>query len=183
MHTFLDRHTMRNAVIRTVAAAALLACGDATGPSRFDGTPPVFSLDYPPSVVADAYQLAAPGFAGRTGVGVRLTNTGASAATIQYGACSVAVWLYRDAAPRSGPVWENRLGTGEACIAIAYVRTLSAGQSHQIGGALLGAETLGDSLPDGRYRVRVAVRQHVADTSPSADRLVVLDAGTIDLSR
>jgi hypothetical protein len=159
---------------------ALLAC--ATGPDQLDGTPPVFSFEYPSSVVPGTYQVVVPSPEAGTAVGVRLTNTGTVPATIEYGVCSVAVWLYRDGARSIRPAWENRPRAGEACIAIAYQQTIAPGGSFEVGGAKLGAGILGDSLADGRYLVRVAVPHRAPGTSSNGE-LVVLDAGTIDLAR
>ncbi|MBV9111022.1 MAG: hypothetical protein JO306_16570, partial [Gemmatimonadetes bacterium] len=56
------------------------------------------------------------------------------------------------------------------------------GASYDVGGTILGAQTLGDSLPAGRYYVRVAINHR--DPNPeSPAHLVVVDAGTIDLVR
>jgi hypothetical protein len=173
---------MRNAIRCTLAALVLLGCST-TGPDRLNGTPPIFWFDYPSVIVPEAYQLSAPGLPGRTTVGVRLTNAGAAPARVEHGACSVAVWLYRSDAPESRPVWENRLPANAACITIAYTRTVAPGESYQVAGALLGAETLGDSLPAGRYLVRVAVTHRESGAPPSSVRLVVLDAGTVELIR
>jgi hypothetical protein len=166
--------------IPCMIGVALLAC--ATGLEKLDGTPPVFSFEYPSSVVPGTYQLVVPAPEAGTAVGVRLTNAGTAPATIEYGACSVAVWLYRDGARSARPAWENRLRAGEACITIGYHQTIAPGGSFEVGGAKLGAGILGDSLPDGRYLVRVAVTHREPGTSSNGE-LVVLDAGTIDLAR
>jgi hypothetical protein len=113
-------------------------------------------------------------------VGVRLTNASTVPATVEHGACSVAVWLYRDGLPTSRPVWQNTLPTGSFCIGVAYMQTIAPGGSYDVSGAILGAQTLGDSLPAGRYFARVAVNHR---SSQSSTRLVVLDAGAVDLTR
>jgi hypothetical protein len=175
---------MRLSALSTIGIVALISCSSATDPRRLgNGTPPVFSFDYSSAIVPDAYQVPAPGLPGKILVGVRLANTSPAPARIEYGACSVAVWLYRDAVSTSRPVWENRLPANAACIAIAYVKDIAPGDSYQVGGALLGAATLGDSLPAGRYVVRVAVTHRETGLPASSARLVVLDAGTVELTR
>jgi hypothetical protein len=173
---------MRRASFTRIAALSLLlGCTDPTG-RWSDGTPPIFDFAYPSSVVLEAFQAFPPSNPPGTLVGVRLTNVSTTAVTVEHGACSVAVWLYRESSTSSRPVWENTLPANAACIAVAYVQTIAPGGSYDVGGAILGAQTLGDSLPAGRYVVRVAV-EHREAGSGSSSRLVVLDAGTVDLVR
>jgi hypothetical protein len=174
---------MRRTPFRTIAfASLLLGCNGITGPQRFDGAPPVFSFEYPSSVVQAAFQASLPSQPAGTLVGVRLTNTGTTPATVEHGACSVAVWLYRGPAPSARPVWQNRLPANAACITIALSKTIVPGASYDVGGAIVGSATLGDSLPAGRYFARVAVTRRMPG-STSDGRLVVLDAGAVDLIR
>ena len=172
---------MRALLLVTLATTSLLGCSQSTDPSPdlINGVPPIYSFVFPSDVVASAYQLPAPGLPPMATVGVRLTNTGALAARVEYGACSVAVWLYRPDTRGSAPAWQTSLAAGSACIAIAYVQTIAPGTSYQVGGGLFGASTLGDSLPAGPYLVRVAVRRRA--TSTGADTLIVLDGGTLNL--
>ena len=171
---------MRRVSFHIATALLLIACTDPTGARRPDGMPPLQTFQYPTSVVAGAFQAFPPSNPAGTLVGVRLTNRGTAPATIEHGACSVAVWLYRDPAAR--PVWQNFLPASSACIAIAYVQTIAPGASYDVGGSILGVQTLGDSLPGGRYYVRVAINHR--DPNPeSPAHLVVVDAGTIDLVR
>lgn len=175
------RHSTLVALVTFVALAlpSLPGCSNATGPDLSDGAPPVYSFVFPPQVVASAYELPAPSVPPATTFGVRLTNTGPTAATVEHGACSVSVWLYRADVRGGGPAWQNLLPANSACIAIAYVQTIAPGATYQVGGALLGTRTRGDSLPAGRYLVRVAIRHREAATA--GERLVVLDGGTVDL--
>lgn len=159
-----------------LGALALIGCGS-TGPDRPDGIPPFQSFTYPLGIVPTGYQASVVGQAGVTVAGVRLTNAGNAAATIEHGACSVAVWLYRDDMPNSPPVWQNTLPAGAFCVDVAYMTILLPGQSYEVAGAQLGAATLGSTLPAGRYLVRVAI------TRRSPAQLIVLDAGTIALAR
>ncbi|HET7186707.1 MAG TPA: hypothetical protein VFI52_01070 [Gemmatimonadaceae bacterium] len=165
---------MRIRLLSLLGTVALIGCGS-TGPDRPDGTPPFQSFTYPAGVIPTGYQASMAGQPGVTVAGVRLTNAGNASATIEHGACSVAVWLYRDDQPNSPPVWQNRLPEGAFCIDIAYMTILLPGQSYEVAGAQLGAATLGATLPAGRYLVRVAI------TRRSPEQLIVLDAGTFAL--
>lgn len=172
------RLIMRTRLLSLLGAIALLGCNRITGPDRPNGVPPIHSLDYPASVVPSGYQLPVAGQPGVAEAGVRLTNTGTAPATIEYGACSVAIWLYRDDMPGAPPVWQSRLPEQLFCADIALIKTLAPGESFGLNGATLDARELG--LPNGRYLVRVAVK-HSASGAPMTTQLVVLDAGTIAL--
>src|SRR4051812_21584048 len=84
---------MRRGYSLTIAVL-LLGCTAPTGSRWPDGTPPVFDFAYPSSVVPEAFHGFAPSTPPGTLVGVRLTNRGTSPATVEHGACSVAVWVY-----------------------------------------------------------------------------------------
>ena len=165
---------MRIRLLSLLVAAALIGCGS-TGPDRPNGLPPIMSFTYPATVVPAGYQATVAGQPGTTNAGVRFTNMGSATATIEHGACSVAVWLYRDDVPDSPPVWQNRLPEGVFCIAVAYTKTLARGEAYEVPGAQLGTATLGNTLPAGQYLVRVAI------TRRSPEQLIVLDAGTFAL--
>ena len=85
------------------------------------------------------------------------------------------VALLQDLPPDSPPVWQNRLPEGVFCIAVAYTKNLARGEWYEVAGAQLGTATLGNTLPAGRYLVRVAI------TRRSPEQLIVLDAGTFAL--
>ena len=171
---------MRTRLLSLLGAVALLGCGS-TGPDRRDGFPPSQTFAYPASVVVTGFQAPAADQSGNTAVGVRFTNAGTAPATIEHGACAVAVWLYRDDVRGSPPVWQNGVGTSMACIGILYTRTLARGESYDVAGASLGATTLGTTLPAGRYLVSIAMRRHDAGSASSGE-LIVLDAGAIVLA-
>ena len=168
---------MRIRLLSLLGALALIGCGS-TGPDRPDGIPPFQSILYPATVVPTGYQAAVPDKAGVTAVGVRFTNTGTAPATIEHGACAVAVWLYRDDHPDWPPVWQNRTAD-MTCIDILYTKTIAPGETYDVAGAQFGALLTG--LPSGRYVVRVALLRDPG-TRVGAE-LIVLDAGAIVLGR
>lgn len=171
---------MRTAIVLLVATLPLLSCRDTTGVHGplSHGVLPLGSFQLPPGIAATAFIRPALSLPQQTSVGVRLTNAGTSALTVEHGACSVAVWLYRRNTTADGPAWQN-LMPQLACIAILIRRTIEPGDGYDVGGAMLGASTLGDSLPAGAYLVRVAIRRRSA---PSGEgELAVFDAGTVTL--
>lgn len=167
---------MRTRLLSLLSAVALIGCGS-TGPDRVDGTPPLQSILYPAAVVPAGYQASVPDRPGVTAVGVRFTNTGTAPATIEHGACAVAVWLYRDDMPSSAPVWQGGSGGNVACIGVLYTKTVAPGATYDVSGAQFG--TLQAGLSAGRYVVRVALLRDPG-TRVGAE-LIVLDAGTIAL--
>ena len=166
---------MRFPLLSLLGSVALIGCGS-TGPDRPDGIPPLQSILYPAAAVPTGYQAAVPDKPGGTAVGVRFTNTGTAPATIEHGACAVAVWLYRDDQPDWAPVWQNRTAD-MTCIDINYRATIAPGETYDVPGAQFGALQTG--LPSGRYLVRVALLRDPG-TRVGAE-LIVLDAGTIAL--
>ena len=166
---------MRIRLLSLLGAVTLIGCGS-TGPDRPDGIPPLQSILYPAAAVPTGFQAAVPDKPGVTAVGVRFTNTGTAPATIEHGACAVAVWLYRDDQPDWPPVWQN--GSGEMmCIDVLYRTSIAPGETYDVSGAQFGALQTG--LPAGRYVVRVALLRDPG-TRVGAE-LIVLDAGTIAL--
>ena len=169
---------MRTRLLPLLGALALLGCGS-TGPDRPNGTVPSPGFIYPATILPTGYQASVADRPGVMTAGVRFTNLGDAPATIEHGACSVAVWLYRDDQRDSPPIWQN-LSSAMFCNAVAYQRTLARGEAYDVPGATLDAQHLG--LPNGRYLVRVAITRHDAGSSSAAE-VIVLDAGTIALVR
>ena len=168
---------------RTVAALfgglAILTqgCGSAAAPELIAGAPPIFSVSFPPDVHLSAHvdALDAPPTSWQPAV--RFTNTGSDVATIEHGACSVAVWIYRAEARASTPVWDNRLPPNAACIAIGYMRRVAPGESYDLLAGVLDRSHLAE-LPAGDYKVVLAVRPGVREDTP----IIVLPAGQITLT-
>ena len=171
---------MRTAAALLLAILPLSSCQSVTGVAGAlpNGVLPLRSFELPDDVAATAFNLPALSLPQQTSVGVRLTNTGSRPAIVEHGACSVAVWLYRRDTTADGPAWQN-LQHQTVCIAVLYRRTIEPRESYEVTGAMLGASTLGDSLPAGSYLARVAIRRR---STPSGEgEVVVLDAGTVTL--
>jgi hypothetical protein len=172
-------HSVRRTALSLVAGA-LAGCSGAISPPAAalpQGTPPIFSFLAPTQVVATAFHTPSPGTPPRTAIGARFTNGGTTGVTLEYGACSVAVWLYRAGIAGGGPTWENALPAGSACIAIGYSTSLAPGASFDVPGVTLGASTLSAPPPPGTYEVRVAIRRRTS--GGSSETLEVLDGGTL----
>jgi len=172
---------VRTAATLLIAILSLSSCQSVTGVAGAvpNGVLPLGSFQLPDKIAVTAFNLPTLSLPQQTSVGVRLTNTGSSPAIVEHGACSVSVWLYRRDTTADGPAWQNVLPPQTACIAILYRRTIAPQESYDVTGAMLGARTIGDSLPAGSYLARVAIRRRAA---PSGEgEVVVLDAGTVAL--
>jgi hypothetical protein len=102
---------------------------------------------------------------------VRITNATSSAIDITFpDGCIVLVRAYRENA--SAPAWDQQFNTG--CTAALVPLHLEPGKSATYVSASGARAILGDSLPDGRYRLEAYLRP---DTGP-----VTVGAGSADLS-
>jgi hypothetical protein len=164
-----------SALISTIAILTQ-GCSGVAGPGLIAGAPPIFSVSFPPGVQLSAHvdPLDAPPTSWQPAV--RFTNTGKDVATVEHGACSVAVWIYPATVQSSAPVWDNRLPSNAACIAIAYRRQVAPGESYDLVTGILDRSRLA-GLPAGDYKVVLAVRPGLSRGAP----LTVLPAGQITL--
>ena len=104
-------------------------------------------------------------------VNVRITNASNSAMDLLFpDGCVVLVRAYRSGT--STPAWDQRLSTG--CTAALVPLHLDARQSAMYSSMTDALAILGDSLPDGQYRLEAYLRP---DTGP-----VAVAAGTVNLS-
>jgi hypothetical protein len=104
-------------------------------------------------------------------VNVRITNASGSALDLLFpDGCVVLVRAYRSG--MSTPAWDQRFSIG--CTAALVPLHLDAGQSATYTSMTNARAILGDSLPDGRYRLEAWLRP---DSGP-----VLVEAGTVDLS-
>ena len=102
---------------------------------------------------------------------VRITNASSSAIDITFpDGCVVLVRAYRENA--TAPAWDQQFNTG--CTAALVPLHLEPGKSATYVSASGARAILGDSLPDGRYRLEAYLRP---DTGP-----VTVEAGSADLS-
>jgi hypothetical protein len=164
-----------SALISTIAILTQ-GCSGVAGPGLIAGAPPIFSVSFPADVHLSAHvdPLDAPPTSWQPAV--RFTNIGKDVATVEHGACSVAVWIYPATAQSAAPVWDNRLPPNSACIAIGYMRRVAPGESYDLIAGVLDRSLLG-GLPAGDYKVVLAVRPSVRQDA----QLTVLPAGQITL--
>jgi hypothetical protein len=177
---------MRTAAIRRfvlfAASVATIACHHPVAPdSLLPGAAPATSVNIPPLVSVTGRIEAVDTMPQAWQLAVRFRNDGREPVTVEHGACSVAVWLYR-ADGRSGPpAWDNGLPRNGACILIGYLHSLAPGETYDLLAGRLTRARLGNSVPPGRYLVRLAVR--TSRTGGSSDeRLLVLPASTVTLA-
>jgi hypothetical protein len=100
-----------------------------------------------------------------------ITNRSAASTSVFFpDGCVVLISVYRPDSPE--PVWEQARSVG---CTMAIVQTdIGPGQSTEFSSRTSAAEILGDSLPDGRYHLRVHSRPD--------GRPLQLHAGTVDLA-
>jgi hypothetical protein len=162
-----------------VAAVAVLSqgCSGASGPQFIAGAPPIFSVSFPAGVQLSAHVDPLDVTPTSWQPAVRFTNTGKQEATVEHGACSVAVWIYSVADLSGPPVWDNRLPPNSACILLGYMRRIAPGESYDLLAEVLDRSRLA-GLPAGDYKVVLAVRPGLRPEAP----LTVLPAGQITLT-
>jgi hypothetical protein len=122
---------------------------------------------------------------------VTLRNTGARTVVMNYGACNVAVRLYRTPDQISSLVWRSEFRqppeieppTTYACPAILMRSQLAPGDTLRFPQSFPMYEVMGDSLRPGRYHVNAVV--FVDGGSEPGGREVgrTLAAGAVDLTR
>ncbi len=166
---------LKNLALTTVIIG-FTACSDATEPLVIPGAPPIFGVSFPPDLQLSAHVDADPASPNTWEPAVRFTNTTQRTATVEHGACSLAVWLYKPGAESAAPVWDNRLPPNTACIAIGYLRQIPSGSYYDLA-TRIDRAFIGDSIPAGNYRVVLAIRAGINADAP----LRVLPAGDISL--
>ncbi len=156
--------------------ALVTACTSATEPTLDPGAAPVFSVSFPAEIQLSAHVDSDATSPNAWLAAVRFTNVGQKTATIEHGACSVAVWLYDADAQAGGPVWDNRLPPNAACIAIGYSRQVPPGSYYDLA-TRIDRALIGNTIPAGNYKVVLAIRPGISGNTP----LRVLPAGEITL--
>ena len=116
-------------------------------------------------------------------LGTRLTviNTSPDSVPVRHGACALVVRVYRVAGPADVPAWRSDVPPPNAvigCPVVAFHPTLAPQQEYaprELRSAIPLDSVLGDSLPDGAYRIGVGSD---LDSSPAE-----ISAGIIPLRR
>lgn len=106
---------------------------------------------------------------------VRVIASNESAAPVRFttGGCRVLLRAYRTPGHGGAPAWSQEHGA--ICIMDLELVRLQPGQSREYTTRASARQILGDSLPNGRYRLEAAFYKDGA--------LVPLDAGEVDLAR
>ncbi len=102
---------------------------------------------------------------------VNITNATGSDIDLTFpDGCVVLIRAYREGS--SQPAWDQRANTG--CTAALVRVHLGPGESQEFVAATDARAILGDSLPDGNYRLRAVLRPQTGE--------VIVDAGTAPLA-
>ena len=172
---------VRRTPLAFLASAIVLVagCRSATDASsdRQPGNGPITHVEYPSSVSVEAVTRPGETSADSVFLSVRFRNTGSATATVQHGACSTAIWLYRRGAESGPPAWDSERVEG-FCILPLYVAELAPGDTYDLSAPPVSRARLRAEVPAGSYEVFVVINRW-GDSSPSKPRFIVLPAGEI----
>ena len=185
---------MRPTTPALLAALALAACAGPVGGATAGEAGPREPVARGRSAASGGLVLDAQAWAAGDALraDLRLTNVGADAVRLGYGACSARL-LGWPTPERAGPpalttvVARSAEGYGYGCPLYLALTTLAAGETvtpddaHELSLTASLAEVLGDAVPDGRYWLRAEFRLAERDGALAPDTLRA-DLGPLDLA-
>ena len=187
----------RAAAVAGILLAGTLACGERPGRDAHGGA--ASTAQPPPSAPADRGRTAPPlpesarlspellvravARVERDSLATRLivTNTSPDSVPLSHGACALVVRVYRAGGAAAAPAWRSDAPVPNAvisCPAVAFYPMLAGHQEYapvELRTGIPIDSILGDSLPDGAYRIGV-----VSDLGPHPVELL---AGVVPLRR